>query len=485
MLKAFDYAYAVFGLFYMAEGFAGLLAGGTEPGGDAGSPALRNLGLLIGLVAMLRLVVNLPALQEILSRCWPMLLPVLVALLSVAWSGDPDLAFRRSSALVLTTLFALFLAMRFDGRELVNCLLASLLIYCLASALLIIAIPRIGVHTAADTRFYEHVGAWRGLSPFKNDFGRNVAFGALLFAAVAFTRPRGNLGLIACAGLAAALAAGSRSGQAISLLVLCFLTLAYIVALGRMTPRTRAAFLVMSLPSTICLVVAGDRLAALALEALGKNPTLTGRLDIWPAVIEALHGNLLLGGGYGAGWKTLINDRMQEILGRAIGHAHNGYLNLMVDIGLIGLSIVALALFALSRRAYLALSRQGATELVLVASLTLVFVLVGNWVGSFLVKYNTLFWVLFVYLSSELDRREPGGIRVASTRARYGSPARRNAGRGAEASPSGSLEGDRPLVDSQAAGRPFGRTIQNELASLRPVRRSGGSLATPAKFAQE
>lgn len=420
MLKAFDYAYAVFGLFYMSEGFAGLLAGGGEDAADAGSPALRNLGLLIGVIAVLRLVAHLPALRDLLGRCWPMLLPVLVALLSVAWSGDPDLAFRRSSALLLTTLFALFLAMRFDGRELVNCLLASLLIYCLASAFLIVAVPRIGVHTAGETQFYEHIGSWRGLSPFKNDFGRIAAFAALLFATVAFTRPRGNLGLIAGAALAAALAAGSRSGQAVSLLALCFLALAYILALGRMSPRTRAAFVVMSLPSAILLVVVGDSLVALALEALGKNPTLTGRSEIWSAVLEAMQGNLLLGGGYGAGWKTLVSIKMQEIMGRVIGNAHNGYLALVVDIGLIGLASVILALLTLAQRVYLALSRHGSTELVLVASLTLLFVLVGNWVGAFLVKHNTVFWVLLVYLTCEFARRERDGTRFAPAMASSG-----------------------------------------------------------------
>ncbi|RDJ24082.1 O-antigen ligase family protein [Bosea caraganae] len=420
MLKAFDYAYAVFGLFYMAEGFAGLLSAGAEEAADVGSPGLRNLGIAIGLIALLRIIASLPALKETLNRCWPMLVPVLVTLLSILWSGDPELAFRRSSALVLTTFFGLFLAIRFDGRQLVNCLLASLLIYCAASAFLIVAIPSIGVHTAADTRFYEHIGAWRGLSPFKNDFGRIVAFAALVFGVVAFTRPRGNLGLIGCAVLAVGLVAGSHSGQAISLLVLCALALAYLLALGKMSPPTRAAFLVMSLPSAVFLVVVGDSVVALALEALGKNPTLTGRLDIWPAVIEALHGNLLLGGGYGSGWKTLVNDKMQELLGREIGHAHNGYLNLIVDIGIFGLLSVLFALFALGQRVYTALSRQGSTELVLMGALTIIFMLLGNWVGSFLLKYNTVFWVLCVYLICEFGRQERPTVMLVRRVADYG-----------------------------------------------------------------
>jgi O-antigen ligase len=411
MLKAFDYTYAVFGLFYMAEGFAGLLSAGPDDLADAGSPALRNIGVAIGLVAVLRIIANLPALKDVASRCLPLFIPVLVALLSILWSGDPELAFRRSSALILTTLFALFLAMRFDGRELVNCLLASLLIYCVASAVLIVAVPSIGVHTAGDTQFYEHIGSWRGLSPFKNDFGRIVAFAALLFALVSITRPRGNLGLIASAVLATALAVGSRSGQAISLLALCFLALCYILALGRMTPRTRAAFLVMSLPSAIFLAVVGDSVVALALEALGKNPTLTGRLDIWSAVVDALSSNLLLGGGYGAGWKTLVSIKIQEAMGRTIGNAHNGYLALVVDIGLVGLFSVLLALLVLARRIYFRLSQDGSTELVLAASLTLVFMLIGNWVGAFLLKYNTVFWVLFVYFACELGRKSQLAVR--------------------------------------------------------------------------
>lgn len=424
MLKAFDYSYAVFGLFYMAEGFAGLLSAGPEDAADAGSPALRNIGILIGVVAILRIVANLPALKDVASRCLPLLVPVLVTLFSVLWSGDPELAFRRSSALVLTTLFAVFLAMRFDGRELVNCLLASLLIYCLGSAVLIVAFPSIGVHTAADTQFYEHIGSWRGLSPFKNDFGRIVTFAALVFGVVAFARPRGNLGLIASAVLATALVLGSRSGQAISLLALCSLAVGYIIALGRMTPRIRAAFLVMSLPSAIFLVVVGDSLVALALEALGKNPTLTGRLDIWSAVVDALSSNLLLGGGYGAGWKTLVSVKIQEAMGRTIGNAHNGYLALVVDIGLVGLLSVLLAVLVLARRVYLRLSQDGSTELVLVASLTLIFVLLGNWVGAFLFKYNTVFWVLFVYFACELGRQDRIAVRFVPQVPTYQPPVR-------------------------------------------------------------
>ncbi|HEY5794009.1 MAG TPA: O-antigen ligase family protein [Bosea sp. (in: a-proteobacteria)] len=389
----------------MSEGFLGLLTpDASEVMAEVGSPALRNIGMAIGALSICRLALDLPAVGRRLRLCWPVLVPVGVALASIFWSADADLAMRRSLALVLTTLFALFLAIRFDHRQLINCVVAALLLYCVGSLVLIFGAPRIGTHTAAETRFYEHVGAWRGLSAFKNDFGRMAAFSALVFTVVALVRRPRSLVLLGAAGLAVVLVVGSRSGQAVSLLALTGGALLYMLILDRMDRRMRTAFLVMSMPIGLFLLMIGPTLVSMALSALGKDPTLTGRLEIWPAVITALDGHILFGGGYGSGWGTLVNARMNELLGRQIGHAHNGYLNLIVDIGIIGLAVTLGVLALLIVQVYRRLSREGAGELVLLAVLTIAFTLAGNWVGSFLLKFNTVFWVLVVFMYSELAR---------------------------------------------------------------------------------
>jgi exopolysaccharide production protein ExoQ len=414
MIRIFDFAFAVFGMFYMSEGFAAILAtpAALEEVGETGSPAIRNLGILIGIIAMTRLATDLRTVREIMMRSWPLWLPVGVALASTMWSGDPGLALRRSSALVLTTLFALFLVSRLDARAIVNGLLVALLLYCVGSVFLILFVPSIGVHTASDTRFFEHIGAWRGLSPFKNDFGRIVALAGVVFIVAGFTRASGRVLYLIATLLAAALVAGSKSAQSITLFIICAAAVFYIVTLRRLSPQSRSAVVVLTIPAVLLMYLVADTAISWILEALGKDPTLTGRMNIWPAVVAAMHDNLLLGGGYGTGWEVLVNNYMKQVLGREIGHAHNGYLNLIVDLGVVGLLVMLGFLAAVSYRIYVELVRERNWELVLLASTVLVFILVGNWVGSFLCKYNTIFWVLIVCIYCKLGERQ-GSQRIS------------------------------------------------------------------------
>lgn len=81
-------------------------------------------------------------------------------------------------------------------------------------------------------------------------------------------------------------------------------------------------------------------------EGLGRNPTLTGRTAIWEAVLP-LAGNPLVGTGYESFWlgKRLekfwsVNDGAFE----GIQEAHNGYLELFLNLGWIGMVLLALVI---------------------------------------------------------------------------------------------------------------------------------------------
>jgi exopolysaccharide production protein ExoQ len=398
MLKMFDTAFAVFGMFYMCEGFAAVLASapGLEEAGETGSPAIRILGILIGLIAVMRVLMDANAALRVMVRSWPIWVPVGVALVSMLWSGDPGLTVRRSAALLLTTVFALFIVTRFDARAIFNLLMVALLAYCVGSLLMIFLVPSIGVHSAADTRFFEHVGAWRGLSAFKNDFGRLVAMAGVVFIVAAVARAHRRELYVVAALLAMALTAGSRSGQAVALFGISLVATFYVILLQRLSLKVRSALIFLTLPVLVFVGLVQDIVVSFVLEALGKDPTLTGRMNIWPAVLTAMQNNLLLGGGYGAGWGFLVNDYMQEVLGRQIGHAHNGYLNLIVDLGIVGLTLMLGFLSAVGYRVYVNLVTGRNWEFVLLASTVLVFTIAGNWVGSFLLKHNSIFWVLLV-----------------------------------------------------------------------------------------
>ena len=80
-----------------------------------------------------------------------------------------------------------------------------------------------------------------------------------------------------------------------------------------------------------------------ALEAIGRNSTLTGRTDVWKLVLRFAE-NSLLGAGYESFW---MGKRLEEItrINGGINQAHNGYIEVYLNLGWVGVSLLAVLLF--------------------------------------------------------------------------------------------------------------------------------------------
>jgi O-antigen ligase len=73
---------------------------------------------------------------------------------------------------------------------------------------------------------------------------------------------------------------------------------------------------------------------------LGRNPTLTGRTELWQQVI-ALSGNPLVGTGFESFW---LGSRIEKLWSMYWWHpneSHNGYLEIYLTLGWIGVSLMA------------------------------------------------------------------------------------------------------------------------------------------------
>jgi len=398
MLRQLETVYAVFALLVMTGGAVTLLTPTSTllAYGSTGSLYVRILALGIGLSAATLFVLHRGAVHNLFTRYWPVLIPPLFAILSVFWAADFSLAFRRSVALFLFTLLGIWLAERFTPRGLFNCVLTAMLLLCLASLLAIVLAPGWGIHTAANGTNMEHVGSWRGVLAHKNDLGRLAAYTGMLFVLAGVMRPRYRAFYLSSAAIAMVLVIGSRSGQGIVLLVLPLVAILALLWLRTLSPKHRALALVLLVPFSVVFTMISGAIAAVILEALGKDPTLTGRTEIWDAVWQALSGNFLFGGGYGSGWE-FVSYKVRIYLSSpdtTLSHAHNGYLDLMTDIGLIGVTITLLIyLWALAKlfRMFM-VGRE--TEFAAFGFVTIVFCLAGNWVASFLLPHDKVFWVL-------------------------------------------------------------------------------------------
>jgi exopolysaccharide production protein ExoQ len=89
----------------------------------------------------------------------------------------------------------------------------------------------------------------------------------------------------------------------------------------------------------------GFGLSELISKALGRGTTLTGRTDLWAELLK-LHTNPIFGTGFESFWLGDRVERLGEIFRWHPNEAHNGYLDIYLTLGLIGLFILGGLLIA-------------------------------------------------------------------------------------------------------------------------------------------
>nr|WP_236117301.1 O-antigen ligase family protein [Hassalia byssoidea] len=144
------------------------------------------------------------------------------------------------------------------------------------------------------------------------------------------------------------------------------------------------------------------------LTALGRDPSLTGRTPLWGYVLIRLMERPLLGYGRGAFWAP--NSQYAAEIGEAISpgwvppHAHNGFVDLALDVGLIGFSLFLISYFTVFLRA---LKQAYATKNPekLWSLVYLIFLAMNNLTESLLLHGANLYWVLFTTVVFTLNQK--------------------------------------------------------------------------------
>ena len=79
------------------------------------------------------------------------------------------------------------------------------------------------------------------------------------------------------------------------------------------------------------------------LETMGRNPTLTGRTEIWHLVL-GLAGNPLFGTGFESFWLGPRLEKIWSIYWWHPNEAHNGYLEVFLNLGWVGVAMLAVVM---------------------------------------------------------------------------------------------------------------------------------------------
>lgn len=310
------------------------------------SPILRLIWLPAYFIIFLFGIYRILRLANLAMR-----MPVLVLLIafvaaSTLWSIDDNLTLRRAIALGMTTVFGLYLAVRYNWRELLALFGFVWLILCVGSFVVSLAVPSLGVDSV------EHPGAWKGLWFQKNALGGHMARASFLFGFLAITQIEFRKFWLAGLGMSIMLVLLSTSATSLLGMLLGFMVLGigWFMRIGPVFSLT-AFWGMVTFGSAFGYILITD--PGLILGLIGRDATLTGRTDIWEVLLQLIRERSERGYGYGAFWSEGSAPALyvREITQWNVPTAHNGWLEVWLGIGFWGLSIYTVSFILMSARA--------------------------------------------------------------------------------------------------------------------------------------
>jgi exopolysaccharide production protein ExoQ len=336
-----------------------------SPGGSTdyteGSPLDR--AVLTGILALgvVALIMRRGRVAQLLRSQVPILVYFLYCGVSVAWSDFPDVAgkrwFRACGDLVMVLIVLSEPDWLVSFRRLFS-RLGFLLVPL--SILFIRYYPDLGRRYSRGGRFF-----WVGVATDKNALGMIcLLFGlAALYRFVQLYRePKSNTRkhqLIAQGTLlvmTAYLIHEADSATALSCFVLAgtLMLLTFFFSWAR-KPVVLHFMVFLSVGVALSALFLG--FGSGLVEDLGRNSTLTGRTAIWHSAISKMH-NPLLGAGFESFWIGPRLVQVEEDIHQGVNQAHNGYLEIYLNLGWIGIVILASLLVVGYRRIIPAVRRE-------------------------------------------------------------------------------------------------------------------------------
>ena len=310
-----------------------------------------------------------------------------LAVLSTAWSDSPSTTLWNCARLIATTFFGIYVAKTYGLDEIFSMVAWATALAAVLSIVFALALPEYGI----DKYFGQTV--WRGVFDQKNTLGSMMVIGALtwLIFSLGASRRRwlGLLMFTTCSLLV--LLSGSKTSLVVEGILLCVM-----MAFGKIH-RSVSIFAGFCLMVLVALfVVEVQHPISAVLELLNRSEDLTGRVQIWALVREAISKRPLLGYGYMAFWRGADGPSADvNVRGWIPPSAHNGFLDLALYFGVtgplwFGVALAGAILF------WIRVAHRRNTVVELFPLIFLLFILLSNLTEGSNVSPNAVAWELFV-----------------------------------------------------------------------------------------
>lgn len=400
-LRIFESLFTVVSFFLFSKGIIALIVTDGAGQGDGRAAANYNYSIINGSLILVYLITF-----TLLFLRWRKVLAALmkeryisvylgIFLLSYFWSDFPQDTLKYGLSGVGATAFGLYLATRYTPKEQMKILFWTFALMLISSILMAIAIPQYGFMSG------EHEGALRGIFSHKNGFGDKMVLATLIFLIQLLDKKSKNNSWLLWIYIFLALICVvlSKSGNALLGLVI-MLTLFFIARIL----RSRYEIMISAFLSFAIVGLAGmtwfSSNEAVFFAAIGEDATLTGRTEIWQYVWDQIQQRPWLGYGYKGFWHNLdgassyVNLAYGPYGNNGIPHAHNGFLEILLATGVLGLSVFLIG-YLINLVKSIALVRQSRDMETFWPLLYLTYTIVSNLVENPIKSFDNMSWVLY------------------------------------------------------------------------------------------
>lgn len=278
--------------------------------------------------------------------------------LSAVWSIESSATTLRfvSFASIVLVCFAISMA-GWDRRRFQQLTLPPVMYILVASLLVGMAYPDRIIEIGDDL---SQKNAWHGITLTKNQLGMTASFGAIICVNMWLAREGRTLWALVGTSIAFACLILSRSNTSLlsAMIAISFMVLVMRVPVIKQRYSSHVVITLVALLVLYECVIQDVFPGAYTLMApiramTGKDGSLSGRTIIWDIVKQNMHTAPYLGSGYGAYW--LPGPSSPSYIFNYLMHfypseAHNGYLEIVNDLGYLGLGCLAVFLIAYVRQ---------------------------------------------------------------------------------------------------------------------------------------
>jgi O-antigen ligase len=385
ILPPLEKLYIIFSLFIFSGALLPLLNSKTQ--NDQGETGILFNTIIIFIFLILIFKLNFKTLVTYSLKNTALFLLIGLIILSCLWSDDFDLTLKRSLLLVASTIFGVYLGNKLSINRILELVHYTLLIATILSFIFILFFQEYGIMNETQNMGL-HTGSWKGIFIHKNKLGKIMVLQILVNLYMFKYYNKLFYLFVILISILFIVFSKSTSALLISFLLILF----YLYA--SLSKNFRILFLIVLTIIVIFLSMTIN--VSDFFGVFGKSTDLTGRIPLWIELFNQFKLKPYFGYGFEGFWSN--TNRISEIWYRLnwdnIEQAHNGYLDLMLSLGISGLFLYLFVIFSNLRKYFLEFRLKNANYFWGLSFFS--FLIMYNFLESTTIKHNDVFWVIFV-----------------------------------------------------------------------------------------